>query len=129
VNHHLSGRALPVVAGAALLVGGVNLASYAAAGAPPPLCFVTDSRREFAVVAGAQVVAGTAIVNGTGPVTVAATGAAALICEANGGLTSPVGVRFANTLTFTLVRSVHRGTLRSFTQPRVDADARKWRGR
>ncbi|HEX3932660.1 MAG TPA: hypothetical protein VHW64_18335 [Nocardioides sp.] len=103
--------------------------NHAPAGAPPPLCFVTDSRREFAVVAGAQVVAGTAIIDGTGPVTVLETGAAALVCEANGGLTSPVGVRFRNTLTFTLVRSVHRGTLRSLASAQVEGDARQWRGR
>jgi hypothetical protein len=103
--------------------------NHAPAGAPPPLCFVSDSRREFAVVAGAQVVAGTAIVNGTGPVTVLQTGAALLVCEANGGLTSPVGVRFRNALTFTLVRSVHRGILRSLASPQVQGEARRWRGR
>ncbi|MGC4110789.1 MAG: hypothetical protein QM747_10275 [Nocardioides sp.] len=96
---------------------------------PAPLCFVTDSRHEFAVIAGGTVVEDTGIVNGSGSVRVARAGEAALVCQTEGAIASPVGVDFRSSLTFTRVRSVRRGTVRPLSQPAARRTQQDWRGR
>jgi hypothetical protein len=102
---------------------------------PPPtgtaaaMCFVADSRHQFAVVAAGLDLGGATVVNGTGPVSVDKAGQAAFLCEAPGGFTSPVGNQFRNTLTFTLVRSVHQGKPSPVAAPVIKRAAKAWRGR
>ncbi|MGC4110787.1 MAG: hypothetical protein QM747_10265 [Nocardioides sp.] len=98
-------------------------------GAPPPVCFVADSAHQFAIISAGQVFGGTAIINGSGPVTVTSTGEAGIFCETTGTISSPVGGQFRNMLTFTRVQSVHKGTPAPLSGPVVKRAERAWRSR
>jgi hypothetical protein len=95
----------------------------------PAFCFVADSRHEFAAVATGGDDGDGQIVNGSGSVSVDATGEAGLVCESDGDLVNPSPGQFRNTLTFTRVQSVHAGTVGGMSGPVLKRAQREWAGR
>jgi hypothetical protein len=106
-----------------------NVATDNEAVGPQDACFVPDSRHEFAAIAGGIEFSGTEVFNGSGAVTVDNTGEAGLICGAGGDIVDPAGPEFRNTLVFTRVQTVRKGTIGQLSTKATKRAQKEWTGR